>query len=88
MRFSRLVSYEADYQSSNFSLSNWGDTKSWSKKGVPVPEELGFGHTKPVKIATVADYSQKKIIDGNTYVEPFILKYVDITCSIQVVHRI
>ena len=88
MRFSRLVSYEADYQSSNFSLSNWGDTKSWSKKGVPVPEELGFGHTKPVKIATVVRYGQKKIIDGNTYVEPFILKYVDITCSIQVVHRI
>ena len=82
------MSYEADYQSSNFSLSNWGDTKSWSKKGLRVSEELGFGHTKPVRIAIVAGYSQKKIINGNTYVEPFILKYVDITCSIQVVHRI
>ena len=42
MRFSRLVSYEADYQSSNFSLDNWGDTKSWSKKGVLVSAELAI----------------------------------------------
>ena len=48
MRFSRLESYLADYQSSNFSFSNWGDMKSWSKQGVPVSVELVFGHTKPV----------------------------------------
>ena len=48
MRFSRLVSYQADYQSSNFSFSNWGNTNSWSKQGLPVSLELVFGHTKPV----------------------------------------
>ena len=79
MRFSWLVNYEADYRSSNFSLSNWEDMKSWSWQGVPVSAELVFGYTKPVYIATIA---------GNTCVEPFILEYVNITCSIQVVHRI
>ena len=79
MRFSRLVSYEADYRSSNFNISNWEDMKSWSWQGVPVSAELVFGYTKPVYIATIA---------GNTCVEPFILEYVNITCSIQVVHRI
>ena len=62
MRFSRLVSYEADYQSSNFSLDNWGDTKSWSKKGVQVSAELVFGQTKPVKNATVAGYNRRKLL--------------------------
>ena len=59
MRFSRLVSYLADYHSSNFSFSNWGDMKSWSKLGVLVSVELVFGHTKPVLIAKVAGLSRK-----------------------------
>ena len=48
MRSSRLVSYLADYQSSNFSFGNWGDMKLWSKQGLPGSVELVFGHTKPV----------------------------------------
>ena len=51
------------------------NTKSWSKQGVPVSAEL-------------AGLSQKKISYGNTSVEPFILEYINITCSIQVVHLI
>ena len=48
MSYSRLVSYKADYQYSNFSFSSGGDTKSWNKQGLPVSLELVFGHTKPV----------------------------------------
>ena len=54
---------------------NWEDTKSRSKQGVSVSAEL-------------AGLSRKKITNGNTSVEPFILEYINITCSIQVVHLI
>ena len=60
--------------------------KSKSKQGLPVSIELSFGHTKPVKIATVA--GQKKITNRKTSLTPFIFVYVIITRSIQVVHRI
>ena len=42
---------------------------------------MAFGHTKSLALAG-------KIVNRNTSVELFILEYINIKCSIQVVHRI
>ena len=76
------------YLSSNFSLRNWGNRKSWGEQGVPVSVEVVLVTPSQLRLPQSLALAREKISNGNTSVEPFILEYVNITCSIQVVHRI
>ena len=81
MRFSRLVSQQADCQSSHFSL-RIGGTRSHDVSRV-------YQSLQNWLLVIPSRWPQpEKIVNRNTSVKLFILEYINITCPIQVVHRI